>query len=100
MVTPTFAVVTQGKNKHWRKNVCACDGGVEMFKKVQPSAVLVTMGCSKVSLFATPGRSDRDRHFRKVRHRYRGRRSTFSGSGKDFVTGAVLSQGLAQNKKN
>ena len=34
--------------------------------------------------------------FRKVKDRFRGRRSTFARSGTDFVAGAVLSQGQAQ----
>ena len=32
-------------------------------------------------------------HFRKVKYRFRGRRSTFARSSRDFVAGAALSQG-------
>ena len=35
-------------------------------------------------------------HFRKVKYRFRGRRSTFARSSKDFVAGAALWQGQVQ----
>ena len=35
-------------------------------------------------------------HFRKVRYRFRGRRSTFARCGADFAAGAALSQGRVQ----
>ena len=35
-------------------------------------------------------------HFRKVKYRFRGRRSAFARSSVDFVAGAALSQGQLQ----
>ena len=40
--------------------------------------------------------SQQAQHFRKVRYRFRGRRSTFARSGTDFVAGAILSEGQVQ----
>ena len=40
--------------------------------------------------------SHQARHFRKVAYRFRGRRSTFARSGRYLVAGAVLSQGQVQ----
>ena len=38
-------------------------------------------------------------HFRKVKYRFRGRRSTFARSSKDFVAGAAFSPGQVQNSR-
>ena len=81
------------RKKRARKYVRACGGSIESCKKHGPVRELVAQ------------------HFRKVKHRFRGRRSTFARSSTDFlgrrstfrmscadfVAGAALSQGQVQN---